>query len=244
MDKILKAKDCVKELSSLVNHLEPRYNPECRPERAKQLLGEMKYRILHANDNPVDRALKVKQSEIERIKRENDRLRARLSLLEAGNSADVTRRIDDAVNSASQIEQLTKRVNELKAREEKILNSFKKTSREFREVCYLLTGYRIDPLKDDVYRLSHMYAEHEEDRLYFELKPDGTITLLKNEFTDQYKEFISTYLENADSFPAFLAAITLDLFKASTQVDMSMDMSTTMIQNTTMVRSNRTARKH
>jgi mitotic spindle assembly checkpoint protein MAD1 len=204
-------------------------------ESAPIRIGELPYRVIHLKNNPHKQVIEKKEAQYDSLSRENDRLRARLSLIESGNSADVTRRIENAVNSAGQIEQLTKKVNELKAREDKILDSFKKTSREFREVCYLLTGYRIDPLKDDIFRLSHMYAEHEEDKLYFEVKSDGTVNLLKNEFTDRYKEFISTYLEEADSFPAFLAAITLDLFKATTQMEMSMNMSTTMSQDTTII---------
>lgn len=233
MDKFEKFRECYSKLNDLIEEFAiektKRKNQEAQ---SGSHLGEIKFRVLHCRDNPIDRALKRKQSDIEAIRRENDKLSARLSLLEAGNSADVTRRIDDAVNSANQIELLTKKVEALKCREDKILNSFKKTSREFREVCYLLTGYRIDPLKDDVFRLSHMYAEHEEDKLFFEVKRDGTINLLKNEYTDQYTQFMSTYLEEADSFPAFLAAITLDLFKSSSQsVDMSMDMSTTILPN-------------
>lgn len=185
-------------------------------KKKNDYLGEMPYRVIHLIDNPAAKEIQNKESMYDSIKSENERLRARLSILESGNNADVTMRIDDAVNSSHQIELLSQKVNQLKAREEKILNSFKKTSREFREVCYLLTGYRIDPLKDDIFRLSHMYAEREEDKLFFEVKREGT-TLLKNEYTDRYSENVSTYLEGADSFPAFLASITLDLFKSSTQ---------------------------
>ena len=232
MDKITEVKDKLNELKMLIEDIDSSDKFLEEEDQLHKELGDLPYKVIHLNKNPIDRALKKKQSDIEAIKRDNDKLAARLSLLEAGTSADVTRRIDDAVNSANQIELLTRKVEALKCREDKTLNSFKTISREFREVCYLLTGYRIDPLKDDIFRLSHMYAEHEEDRLFFEVKRDSTINLLKNEYTDQYTQFISTYLENADSFPAFLAAITLDLFKSSSQsVDMSMDMCTTIVPN-------------
>lgn len=194
--------------------------------------GELPYRVMHLRNNPAQMEIQSSLKEIRELKKENDRLRARLELLESGNDADVTRRIDDAVNNAHQIEVLSQRLSEFQKREAKILDSFRKTSREFREVCYLLTGYRVDALKDSIYRLTSMYAESEEDKLFFEIAPDGAIQLLKSEYSDRLSEHISTYLENADSFPAFLASITLDLFRSTTQLTpMSMCMSTTIQPN-------------
>lgn len=194
--------------------------------------GELPYRVIHLKNNPAQMKIHAKTKELEELKKENERLRARLELLESGNDADVTRRIDDAVNNAHQIEVLSQRLSEFQKREAKILDSFRKTSREFREVCYLLTGYRVDALKDRIYRLTSMYAESEEDKLFFEIAPDGAIQLLKSEYSDRLSEHISTYLENADSFPAFLASITLELFKSTTQLTpMSMCMSTTIQPN-------------
>lgn len=187
-------------------------------------------RVIHLKNNPFDIELKAKQREFNQLKEENDLLRARLKLLESGNDADITKRIDDVVNDAHKIEQLSKCVEDLKKREEKMLISFRKTSREFREVVYLLTGYRVELLKDGNYRLLSMYAEREEDKLLFEISRDGVIQLLKNDYSDRLSDYITTYLEQADSFPAFLASITLDLFKSSTQLgNMSMSMSTTIV---------------
>lgn len=225
MDKINQVKVTLDTLKNLVDELEVN-------DKKDNYLGELPYKVIHLNNNPIDREIKIKESEFENLKKENERLRARLELLESGNDADVTRRIDDAVNNAHQIEILSQKVVELKNREEKILSSFRKTSREFREVCYLLTGYRVDALKDNRYRLSHMYAEREEDQLFFEVSRDGNVQLLENQYTERIPELISTYLENGDSFPAFLASITLDLFKSNTQsIDMSMTLSTTIQPN-------------
>lgn len=191
-----------------------------------------RYRVIHLRDNPTDLAIKSRESDLKRLKEENARLKTRIELLESGHESDVTRRVDSVIDNEHKVEILNQKVAELQNREKKILDSFRKTSREFREVCYLLTGYRIDALKDNIYRLSHMYAEHEEDKLLFEVKRDGTILLLNNEYTEKLSHSISTYLENADSFPAFLASITLDLFKSSTHsIDMSISMSTTIQPN-------------
>jgi mitotic spindle assembly checkpoint protein MAD1 len=47
--------------------------------------------------------------------------------------------------------------------------AFRITSREFRDVCYMLLGYRIDRVKPKLYRLSSMYAESPNDHLLFEV---------------------------------------------------------------------------
>ncbi len=41
-------------------------------------------------------------------------------------------------------------------RKERILETFKKTSKDFREVCSDLTGFRIDGLENGQYRLTPM----------------------------------------------------------------------------------------
>lgn len=193
--------------------------------------NEEQHKIIHLKKNPASVQVAAKQLEFVNLKKENERLKARIEILESGADADVTRRQDEAVNIGHQVEELTKKVEEYKVREEKILTSFRKTAREFREVCYLLTGYRIDALRDGKYGLSSMYAEREEDKLYFHVGPDGVIELLKNDYSDKLSEFVRTYLESADSFPAFLSAITLDLFKSSTQIpNMSVCMDTTMLE--------------
>lgn len=193
--------------------------------------NEEQHKIIHLKKNPASVQVAAKQLEFVSLKKENERLKARIEILESGADADVTRRQDEAVNIGHQVEELTKKVEEYKVREEKILTSFRKTAREFREVCYLLTGYRIDALRDGKYGLSSMYAEREEDKLYFHVGPDGVIELLKNDYSDKLSEFVRTYLESADSFPAFLSAITLDLFKSSTQIpNMSVCMDTTMLE--------------
>jgi mitotic spindle assembly checkpoint protein MAD1 len=59
--------------------------------------------------------------------------------------------------------------------------AFRITSQEFRDVCYMLLGYRIDRLKPKLYRLSSMYAESPNDHLLFEVcrKTELPFTILK-----------------------------------------------------------------
>lgn len=186
-----------------------------------------RFKIIHLHDNPMELAVQKRKEEYERLKKENEKLKMRLNLLESGD-ADVTRQIDVAGDKSNQIELLRRRVEALKEREDKLLTSYSRMGREFREVFYLLTGLRIHAMKDDIYEVSNMYAENENDKLLLQLARDGTTQLLQNEYSDKLTDYIETYLEKYDSFPAFLAALTLNLFK-SDDIDMSVDMLETTV---------------
>lgn len=222
--------------SILANVAEIRRQLQELAKQKQKSLGDIPHRVIHLTDNPISAGIKSREAKLQAMKKENPMIRARLSLLESNSSPEMTMRIEDVANSNIHIETLTRKINHAVAHEKNMLNTFKQTTRDFKEALYLMTGYKVDPMNDDVYRLSHMYAEQEEDQLFIQINPDGTLNLLKNKYTDRYSNFISTYLEGADSFPAFLASITLDLFKSSTQAfDVSCTMSstnTTIIENT------------
>jgi hypothetical protein len=223
-------------LKDLIDQIE-----STKQEESVQLeLGDLPYRIIHLKNNPHSQQIESKEARYESLRKENDRLRARLSLIESGNDANVTMRIDEAVDNAHKIEMLTQMVADFKSREEKILTSLKKTASRFREACLLLTGYRVQALKDNIYRLSPESACGESERLIFSIKRDGSLSLLENDYSKRFSRHISTYLRNSNSsYPAFLAAIILELFESSNNkatnstqaMDVSMSMSTTIIPN-------------
>lgn len=234
MSKASRVREMLDELNHLVDEIE--LDEESEVARRFIELGDLPYRVIHLENNPLTKCVKGERQEYEELRKDNDRLKARLSLIETGNNVDVTMRIEEAVNNAQQIERLKREVAEYKSREEKISSSLRKTASDFRQACLSLIGYRVDALKNNIYRLTHQHAANEDDKLFFEVKRDGTIVLLKNEFSQRYSQFVSTYVDRGDSLPAFLAAINLEMFKAqrmnSTQsVDMSMSMSTTILPN-------------
>ena len=53
---------------------------------------------------------------------------------------------------------------------QRLTEAFKKTSKEFREVCYQLLGYKIDMRSNNQYRLMNMYADSPEDFLLFQVR--------------------------------------------------------------------------
>lgn len=225
------------ELKSVVKFLQELDPADLRgsPHEEQADDEESQYKVIHLKNNPFQESIRAKELEFDRLQEENAKLRARVSLLESRANADSSSR-NFQLNygdRSSQIERLSRKVAELEERERNSLSSFQKLSREFREVCYLLTGYRVDVLKNHTYRLSNMYAEREEDVLLFEIITE-MVQLLQTPFSDQLRELIRTYLEDSDSFPAFLAAVTLELFKSTTQLaQMSVCMSTTNQPETT-----------
>lgn len=234
MSKVLKLRDLLGEINQLVEDIEISEDAESTDTLAE--LGDLPFRVIHLTNNPTTSDVIRQQKECESLRRENERMRARLALIEEGNNADITMRIDEAVNNAQQIDRLKREIADYRSREEKISNSLRKTASDFRQICLSLIGWRVDALKNNIYRLTHQHATNEEDKLFFEVKRDGTIVLLKNEYSRRYAQYVSTYVDQGDSLPSLLAAINIDMFKSqgmnSTQsVDMSISMSTTILPN-------------
>ena len=64
-----------------------------------------------------------------------------------------------------------------------------------------------------------MYADSPDDVLMFESDgTDRTIKMLENQYSNKLQESVQTYLTAHDSFPAFLASLTLELFHKQTIV--------------------------
>jgi mitotic spindle assembly checkpoint protein MAD1 len=156
--------------------------------------------------------------ESERFKQvleDNKRLITKLELLESGTPADLSGKIDEGIRSALDNEKLKEEIDKAEKRQKKLIAAFRSTSKEFREIVYILTGYKIDVLKQKIYRLSHVYADSPTDHLLFELE-GSTVKLLNNDYSAKLVEIAECYLAQGDSYPAFLAAHTLDLHKKQT----------------------------
>ncbi|XP_054168930.1 mitotic spindle assembly checkpoint protein MAD1-like [Oppia nitens] len=176
------------------------------------------YRIIHLKQNPLSMTIAERNEEFRRLVDENERLEQRLQLLESGSDADITRQIDEGIKYSQELDKLKKQLTSAEKRQQNIIDAFKKTSKEFREVCYRLTGFKIDMLKQNKYRLTHMYADSPDDELLFECDTDRTIKIMENQYSDKLQESVNTYLTAHDSYPAFLASLTLDLFHKQTIV--------------------------
>lgn len=67
------------------------------------------------------------------------------------------------------ISEIRSQLTTAELKNKRLMEAFKKTSQEIREVCYQLTGYKIDIPTSNQYRLTSMYAESANDFLLFKV---------------------------------------------------------------------------
>lgn len=200
------------ELSDLLTELQCLDSGE--PSVSTKFPGELPYRVIHLIDNPCDSVIRSQQSKFEELKQENERLKARLTLIENGRPCDLTLKVNDAVTEAHQVDELKQKIVELRCRQEKILSSFGKTIQDLRQAYHLLLGYRIEAFSGHTYKLTHSLSGC---KLAFRISPRGDLSLIENEHSMKLTQFVETYLRASDSYPAFLAAVTLHLFRTTTK---------------------------
>jgi len=127
-------------------------------------------KVLHFKQNPHALAVEARQGQVDRLAEENEALKARVKLLEEGHTSNLTMLVGQKVDegaSSQEVEDLKEQLRLAEIRRERLVQAFRKTSSDFREVCQTLTGYRIDGLDGGKYRLSPIYAEQEGDHLLF-----------------------------------------------------------------------------
>lgn len=111
---------------------------------------------------------------------------------------------------------LRSQIESLEAKQQHYKEIYRAASLEFREVIYLLFGYRVDRIYNNNYRIISMFAEHEEEYLNFRLNEMGELDMLETEFSNTLHDMVSNYLAQHHSMPAFLSSLTLDLFQRQT----------------------------
>lgn len=186
----------------------------------------IQHRVIHFKQNPCDQILEAHKQEFEQLKKRNEELQMRVKLLENGIDLDVTRRIGEAIDTEHTVKRLKEENEKLRQREENYMRSFKRTSRQYREAVQILTGYQIERVSENTFKLKNVHETNPDHKLVFEIDQSGKVELLKTDYCDELKSHIDTYLKGYDSYPAFLSAITLDLVKETAlQTTMSEDMS-------------------
>ncbi|XP_033747905.1 mitotic spindle assembly checkpoint protein MAD1-like [Pecten maximus] len=182
-----------------------------------------KTKVLHFSMNPVALAQAKKKEIIAELTEENDKLKHRLKLLEEseGKVDDLTLQVQQKMEepcSSKELDGLKEQLSREETKNKRLMEVFKKTSQEFREVCYQLTGYKIDILSSNQYKLTSMYAESPEDFFLFQQSSSGEVQMLGTDFSNTLEEAIELYLAKQDSIPAFLSSITLNLFSRQTMM--------------------------
>ena len=173
--------------------------------------------LVYFRNNPSVQAMHSRQQEVKQLTEENQALKTRVKLLEEGQTKDLTILVGQKVEEGASSEEvkgkdettvssfglvlrrtvpcfseLREQLRSAEVKKSRIIDAFKKTSHDFREVCFQLTGYRVDGLSNHQYRLTSMYAESpERDQLLFQRNPaDGECMLLETAYSNQLGELI------------------------------------------------------
>ncbi|KAM7342651.1 mitotic arrest-deficient 1 isoform 2-T2 [Cochliomyia hominivorax] len=178
-----------------------------------------KYKVVHLKQNPASEAYENADNVIEKLQAEIERLKRRNKKHE--EDSEVTQaRFNESSNMTMNIKELNQLRTELESmnsKMKKMKECYKSASLEFREVVYMLFGYRIDRVGANTnYKISSMYAESPDHYLNFRLNESNVLDMLETPYSATLKPLIETQLVGNKSLPAFLSALTLDLFQKAT----------------------------
>lgn len=178
-------------------------------------------KVVHMRFNPFEMMKQKKLEDLKDLKIENDRLSSRLRLLEQGGGKDAGNlsqgeKKDSRNASSKEVEEMKAKINAAELKNKRLVEAFQKTSQDLREAVFRLFGYKLDIPMTRQYKLMSMYADTPNDFLLFNQSGSGEMQLLANEYSDTLADLIDAYLSQADSIPAFLASVTMDLFNKQT----------------------------
>ncbi|KAL6111003.1 mad1l1 [Pungitius sinensis] len=186
----------------------------------------LKTRVLHLKMNPTATAKQQRQQDGEALREEVTRLRELVRSLRGGGGGGGGALQDESGLSAAglslpppkEVLELRKQMESSELRNQRLKEVFQRKIQEFRTVCYVLTGYQIDITTENQYRLTSVYAEHMDDALLFKKGSSGSMQLMETEFSKTLGEMVALHLHHQKSLPAFLSAVTLDLFSRQTTI--------------------------
>lgn len=168
-------------------------------------------RVLHNAKNPIMDYLNKEENEKQKLQLEVNRLKRKIHNMEQGLEGS-------SLNISISPEELNRLREQSRSAElqiQKLTEYFKSSMQEFRNVVYMLIGYKIDKVNSQ-YKLTSMYAESENDTLYFQLNSEGSLDLLENQFSSTLEELIDLHLRHQKSIPAFLSVLMINTFNSST----------------------------
>uniref|UniRef100_U5EX09 Putative attachment n=1 Tax=Corethrella appendiculata TaxID=1370023 RepID=U5EX09_9DIPT len=175
-------------------------------------------KVVHLVQNPADEAYAEHANEIEKLQAEIERLKLKVKKLEEGNE-EMTMRLNDTnmTMNIKEVNTLKAQIQSLESKNQHIKEVYKAAALEFREVCYMLFGYRIDRVGNTNYRISSMYAESADEYLNFNVNENGSVlNMLETQYSISLGDMMQTHLASHGSFPAFLSTLTLELFNRTT----------------------------
>ncbi|XP_034835288.1 mitotic spindle assembly checkpoint protein MAD1-like [Maniola hyperantus] len=159
-------------------------------------------KVLHLADNPAAAAQKQMELDLDSAQEEIKKLKA--ALREGGNRA-----------CPEELQQLRTKLENSRIKLQRMKEEFTSSAQEYRDVCYMLLGYKIDRTGHKNYRISNMYAESSDEYLTFTLCDDG-IEMVHTDYSASLGELVELHLHHHHSIPVFLSALTMELFTRTT----------------------------
>ncbi|XP_063385947.1 mitotic spindle assembly checkpoint protein MAD1 [Cydia fagiglandana] len=159
-------------------------------------------KVIHLADNPAAIAHKQVQGDLEAANEEIKKLKA--ALREGGSRGN-----------PEELAQLRQQLENSQIKLQRMKEEFMSSAQEYRDVCYMLLGYKVDRTGHKNYRISNMYAESAEEYLTFTLCDDG-IEMVHTDYSATLEDLVELHLHHHRSIPMFLSALTLELFTRTT----------------------------
>ncbi|XP_053614336.1 mitotic spindle assembly checkpoint protein MAD1 [Plodia interpunctella] len=167
----------------------------------EKIASHTQTKVLHLTDNPAAAAQKQFQLDLENAQEEIKRLKG---LLRSGGS-----------QADEDIQQVKQQLENSRIKLKRMKEEFTSSAQEYRNVVYMLLGYKIDRTGHKNYRISNMYAESSEEYLSFTLCDDD-IEMVHTEYSGSLGDLVQLHLLQQRSIPVFLSALTMELFNRTT----------------------------
>ena len=179
-------------------------------------------KVIHFLNNPLQQATEARKHELEDLKAEVTALRARVKLLEEGETSNLTllvgRKMEEGFSS-EEIIRLKSEIESAKKKQDRLIEAFTKKGQDFRNAVCQLTGFQFDALADDsMYRVKPVaYAVGDtEDHLLFKARENGKdFGMVPTSFAQQphIQKMVDLHFQQQASIPMLLAAILTDQFE-------------------------------
>lgn len=158
-------------------------------------------KVLHLTENPAAMVQKNIENDLAAAQEEIKMLKAALR--------------DGTHVSPEEIAALKQQLEASKIKLQRMKEEFTSSAQEYRDVCYMLFGYKLDRTGHKNYRLSSMYAESPDEYLTFTLS-GSAVEMVHTDYSENLGDLVEEHLHQHGSFPVFLSALTMELYTRTT----------------------------
>ncbi|XP_022232458.2 mitotic spindle assembly checkpoint protein MAD1 [Drosophila obscura] len=176
-------------------------------------------KVVHLADNPAAEAYESSKNMFEKLQAEIERLKRHNKKLEDANEQHLneTTSTGGMTMNFKELNKMRAELESANAKLGKTKEHFMAARKEFRDVVYMLLGYRIDRVGyKSNYRVTSMYAESPDDYFSIALSENNDLALLETPYSETLQPTLDQQLAANNSFPPFFSSLTLDLFQRAT----------------------------